>query len=373
MTRTVTQSVTPTVTRPVHYLSTLSFDAPFLDRLQTLSPRVQVEQITAATAADIPPETWASVDVLHTAGVFPPPGAAPRLAWIQLDTSGVDHLLDHPVWQTDVPITTLGGVGPVTMAEYVILAVLGLAHRLPALIECRADRRWPAPSSSAATLTPAPVRGTTMVILGYGRIGEEIARLALPFGVRVIGVNRSGVLASDLPAPRYDGRVVDARPAAPAVRPTDSSAAISFAAAGGDVVLAGLDRLDEVLAFADWLVVVLPRTGQTVGLIDASRLARLPAGAMVVNASRGGIVDEGALLSALRSGRVAGVVLDVFDEEPLDFTSPWWDEPGVFITPHVAGLTSAHAAHVEKIVAENVRRFLAGEPLCNVVDRARGY
>ena len=356
---------------PLRYLSTLRFGDDFLDRLRAVSPALSVQQVPAAAAADIPTELWAQVEVLHTSGVLPPAGAAPALRWVQLDTSGVDHVRSEWLWHSDIAITTLGGVGPVAMAEYVMFSVLGLAHRLPALVKSRRRRRWPAPADSASIFTPLPVRGTTMVILGYGRIGQEVARLAVPFGIRVVGVTRTGVTEPAAAEHRYDGRWVASRPAALTVRAAEAAGAVT--SEDGAVTVVGQDRLDEALGVADWVVVVLPRTPETIGLINAARLATFKPGAVLVNASRGGIVDEGALLDCLRRGTLGGAMLDVFDSEPLGAESAWWREPGVFLTPHVAGLTPDYAAHVEHIVTENLSRFLAGRPLLNVVDRAKGY
>ena len=358
-------------TTPVHYLSTLALPEEFLDRLRAVSPLVTVEQITAESPADIPDEVWAGVDILHTSSVFPSVRSAPALRWIQLDTSGADHLRGQPLWDSDVQISTLGGVGPVSMAEYVMLSTLALAHRLPALVEARHARSWPEPRLGARMFTPARVRGSTMVILGYGRIGQEIARLAIPFGISVIGVSRGGLKDSSQQGLTYDGRQVAARPAAPSHR-TVSPGSPVVATSDGVTLVAG-DRLDEVLPLADTLVVVVPHTPQTHRILDARRLGLLAPDAVLINASRGGVLDEEALLAGLRSGRIGGAALDVFDSEPLPATSPWWTEPGVFVTPHVGGLTADYGAHVEQIVTANLGRFLAGEPLMNVVDRERGY
>lgn len=356
---------------PIRYLSTLTFDDSFLDRLRAVSPEVIVEQFPAETADDIPANVWSRTDVLHTSRVFPPLGMSPHLRWIQLDTSGADHVRVHPVWKTEVAITTLGGVGPVAMAEYVMFSVLGMAHRLPALIAARSARQWPSPPRSTGLFTPAPVRGTTMVIAGYGRIGREISRLAPVFGIRVIGVARGGPEGSASEREQYDGRRVANRPDGPVPRFVEPLTPL--ATADDEVMVVPTQRLDEALALADWLVVVLPHTEETHGMLDGDRLRKLKSGAVLINASRGGIVDEGALLTMLRSGLLAGAVLDVFGNEPLQTSSPWWDEPAVFLTPHVAGLTPDYDAHVEYLVTENLRRFLRGASLLNLLDRKRGY
>ena len=133
------------------------------------------------------------------------------------------------------------------------------------------------------------------------------------------------------------------------------------------------DRLTEAMGRADYVVVVVPLTEQTRGMVNAAAIKAMKPGAVLVNVARGGIVDEAALLAAVRSGAVGGAVLDVFDEEPLPPASPWWDEPSVLVTPHISGLAAAYRREVGLIVAQNLRRFLDGQNLLNRVDRVAGY
>ncbi|MFG3101404.1 D-2-hydroxyacid dehydrogenase [Streptomyces sp. NPDC048182] len=332
----------------VHYLSTLSFPDAWLDRLRERHPRLEVTQITADSAADVPAEVWARTQVLHTGGVFPGAGQAPRLEWIQLDTSGADHLKDTPVWQLPVPITSIGGISPVPMAEYVLMMVLGLAHRLPRAMAVQRSAVWPSLGERWDTLMPRTLRGATLGVIGYGRIGQEIGRLARAHHMDVLGLKRQRT----------------------------ARAGAYFGASARDEAEAEIytpDRLHDFLARCDFLVVTCPLTEETRGMVDAAALAALKPGAMVVNVARGGIVDEDALLRALRSGHVAGAALDVFDEEPLSPDSPWWTEPGVLLTPHVAGFAPDYAEQVLRLVGENVGRHLAGADLLNLVDRGRGY
>jgi phosphoglycerate dehydrogenase-like enzyme len=139
------------------------------------------------------------------------------------------------------------------------------------------------------------------------------------------------------------------------------------------VTVVGPERLGDLLAAADYVVVVVPLTPQTRGLIDADALAAMRPDAVLVNVARGGVVDEPALLDAVRGGNLGGAVLDVFAEEPLSPDSPWWNEPNVLVTPHVAGLAPRYAEQVLDLVADNLCRFRDGRPLLNRVDRARGY
>ncbi len=345
-----------TGTGQLNYLSTLRFDDQFLRAVESVHDGIEARQLPAESAADVPAHVWAQVDVLHTYGAFPGADLAPRLRWIQLDTSGVDHVRRDPIWNSTVPITTIGGVSPVPLAEYVLWAILGMAHRLPALLDVRDSRQWPDPVDRWNRMLPAPVRGATVGIVGYGRIGREIGRLAHAFGMDVVGVSRTGQAADR--ADHYNAAVAEPALGQPGVAP---------------IQVVGPDRLHEVLARTDYLVVVVPLTEQTANLIDEAALDALKPGAVVVNAARGGIVDEAALRARLRSRHIRAAVLDVFDDEPLAAANPWWNEPNVFLTPHVSGLAPRYAMNVLDIVQQNLRRFIAGQPLLNVLDRVHGY
>lgn len=336
----------------VRYLSTLSFADDWLAELRRRVPACEVAQLPADKRTDVPDDVWQTVEVLHTSTVLPGPDAAPALRWVQLDTSGVDHVRDSALWHSDVEITTIGGVSPVPLAEYVLFTILGFAHRLPAMLDVRSTRAWPTPERRWERFLPAALAGATVAVVGYGRIGREIGRLATAHGMTVVGVTRSG----------------RERTAA------ERAAHVAFGRGSDDVVeILGPDALHEVLGRSDYVVVVVPLTAETAGLIDAEAIAAMKPGAVLVNVARGGIVDEAALLAALRRGALSGVALDVFDDEPLPPDSAWWDEPNAFVTPHVSGLAPRYAEQVLQIVAENLRRYLDGEPLLNRVDRTRGY
>ncbi len=336
------------------YLSTLSFDDAWLAAIRAAVPGVTVHQVTAATADDVPAELWRRVDVLHTATALPDPALAPRLRLVQLDTSGVDHVAGTPLWRSGVPIASLGGIAGVPMAEYVLMSVLALAHRVPALLAARAAHDWAPAAERLRAFTPLALPGSTMVVVGYGRIGREVARLARAFGIEVIGVRR--------------------RVAAPAAGGAgDGGVGAAVPEPGGPVRLVSLEQLPDVLPLADHVVVLLPSTPATQGCVDSAAIALLRPGATVVNASRGGIVDTAALVAAVHAGRLAGAALDVFDVEPLPATDPLWDDPAILLTPHVAGFAPGYAHGVAQLVTDNLQRLLAGRPLLNLVDRESGY
>jgi phosphoglycerate dehydrogenase-like enzyme len=341
----------------VNYLSTLDFDQDWLDSVAAVSPDVVVRQVTTDSLDAVPAGVLAGVDVLHTSAALPERSRMPRLRWVQLDTSGVDHVVGHPIWDDpDCEITTIGGVSPGPIAEFVQFAILGFAHRLPSLLAVRRTRDWPTNAGRWRDYGPAPVAGATVTVVGYGRIGREIGHRARALGLHVIGVSRSGVAADAARLEQwYD----------PLRRYEQGN--------GDEVELVAPDRLHEALSRADYVVIVVPLTGRTRGMVDAEAIKAMKPGAVLINVARGGIVDESALLDAVRSGAVGGAVLDVFDDEPLPPGSPWWDEPNVLVTPHVSGLAAAYRREVASIVKENLRRFLDGEVLLNRVDRAAGY
>ncbi|MFF2486040.1 D-2-hydroxyacid dehydrogenase [Microbacterium sp. NPDC058062] len=333
------------------YLCTLDLPDEWFAELAQRAPGVRIVRHLSPDSPD--GETLAEVDLLHTSDWFPEASDVPSLRCVQLDTSGVDHVRRTSLWDTDIPIATLGGIAPVPMAEYAMMSILELAHRMPLIQQLRDARAWPTNADRLARLTPRQLQGATVGIVGYGRIGREISRLAGAFGMRALGLKRSVAAAGVGNAAKFDtGRL---------------------AAEDDPTELFPMDRLDEVLRQSDILVVVVPLTELTRGMIGAEQLDALPAGAFVVNIARGGIVDEVALSERLRDGRIGGVALDVFDDEPLPADSSWWSEPGALVTPHVAGLAPQYHAQTLDLVVENLTRLAEGRPVLNEVDRVSGY
>jgi phosphoglycerate dehydrogenase-like enzyme len=253
---------------------------------------------------------------------------ARRLRWVQCLGAGVDRLVAVRELPDKVVITRIGrGFGP-AMAEHVLGYLLALTLDAPRALDQQRRRVW-APYSAPL------LRGRTAVVVGLGEIGGEVARLLRAAGLQVLGVNRGGA-----PSPHVD----ETWPVA---------------------------DLDRVLPGAAIVVLVAPLTDESWHLLDARRLALLPRGAWLVNVGRGALVDEPALVAALRAGQVGRAALDVFEVEPLPDDSPLWTMDGVIVTPHVAGPDDV--AHVCEIFADNYARFRAGQPLLYRVDRARGY
>ena len=335
---------------PVHVLSTMSFDERWLDWLRAISPRLVVAQAPAASADEVPAALWETAEILYSGAAYPDPAIAPRLRWVQLDTAGADGVLNTPLWPSEVALTTLSGVGPPAAAEHAMMLVLALAHHLPEMVDLQRRHEWPSAADRWRRLMPRELRGATIGVVGYGAIGREIGRLARSFGMTVLGL-RQGT----------------ARP------PTYALPSVGAPAHTEPDRMYGPGELHAMLAECDYVVLVVPFTPATFHLIDEAALRAIKPGAMLLNVARGAVVDEPALVRALQQGWIAGAGLDVFEAEPLPADSPLWAMPNVIITPHVAGLTPHYHDRIMDLFAQNLRRYLAGEPLLNQVQRHRHY
>jgi phosphoglycerate dehydrogenase-like enzyme len=258
---------------------------------------------------------------------------SPRVRWIATPATGIDHLRGTGVLEGTVPVTTVGGLFGSLIAEHVFAVMLAFAKRLPHFATQQRTRTWQ--MSRVAAL-----EGRTVGLVGVGAIGSAVAVRARAFGMRTLGLGRSD--------PR--GRRVT----------------------GVDRLLAR-DELAALLSESDWVVVAAADTPETRGMIGAAELAAMKPGAVLVNVARGSLIDEAALVAALRAGRIGGAALDVFASEPLPPESPLWELPNLLVTPHIATNVPEYLARAIEQFATNVRRFLAGEPLLNQVDRRRGY
>ena len=256
---------------------------------------------------------------------------ATRLRWIQSASAGVDALLFPGLIESDVVVTNARGVFDEPIAEWVIGAMLALTTGLHASIVDQQRREW------TSGRTTERLEGARLVVVGPGPIGRATGSRALALGMSVALVGRE---------PRRHETF-------------------------GDVL--GVDRLHDALADADHVLDALPLTDATRALFDASAFAAMPPRARFYNVGRGGTVDEHALIEALRDGVIAGAALDVFATEPLPPESPLWSMPNVIVSPHVSGDVAGWEEQVVAIFVENARRFAAGEPLENLVDKGAGH
>jgi phosphoglycerate dehydrogenase-like enzyme len=256
----------------------------------------------------------------------------PRLRWVHATSAGAGEQVRKAGLPAEalkrVTVTTSSGVHAVPLAEFSILGLLAMAKELPRLVEDQRARAWPEVHRPLRELA-----GQTLFLVGLGEIGREVARLGRALGMRTVGFRRT-----QGPPPDHVDEVH------------------------------GPERLPELAGRADAMVVSLPLTDQTAGLVDRATIERLPASCIFVNVGRGGVVDEPALVEALREGRIAGAVLDVFATEPLPEDSPLWALPNVLVTPHAAALSARENERIVELFTDNLRRYLDGRPLRNVVE-----
>jgi phosphoglycerate dehydrogenase-like enzyme len=264
--------------------------------------------------------------------------AARRLRWIHSPAAGVGNMLFPRMIASPVAITNSRGNSSGTIAEHVIAVTLALLRLLPLAWRRQAARTW-AQDEFDGGASVRTLREARVLIVGLGSIGGETARLASAFGAYVVGIRRRAA----------------GRPPA------------------GVGAMLPVDRLHDELPLADVVVLAAPQTSATLHLIGARELAMMKADAVLVNVGRGKLVDEAALAAALATGRLRGAALDVFEHEPLPPDSPLWSREDVLITPHVSGFHANYWNDVVDIFARNLRRFGAGLPLANVVDKEAGY
>jgi phosphoglycerate dehydrogenase-like enzyme len=285
-------------------------------------------RVHVTSAPDEASALISETDILY-AWKFPGPllGGAPKLGWIQVMGAGVERFL-VPELGPRVIVTRAAGIFGPWMAEYTLAWSLWVTQRIEQFRGQQRERRW-------APKDPLRLRGTTLCVIGLGDIGRDIARAARSLGMIVIGVSRSGR------SRRETTRVYGTR------------------------------AIKAALGHADFVVLTVPLHPETRGLIGARELAAMKPSAWLINIARGPVVDEKALIDALRQRRIGGAVLDVFDEEPLPDDHPLWRLDNVAITPHIAGPSTP--AEITPIFNDNLRRFLDGRPLRYGVDRRRGY
>lgn len=305
----------------------LVLDADPLPRLGRLTGRVRVEHADASTLADRLP----SADVLlvwdFTSHAVREawPGEGPRPRWVHTASAGVDHLLCPELAASDTVVTNARGIFDGPIAEYVAALVLAFAKDLPRTLDLQRERTWRHRETRR-------VAGTRAVVVGSGPIGRAVAGTLGALGVRTALVGR--------------------------------------AARSG---VHGPEDLDRLLARADWVVAAAPLTEGTRGMFDARRFGVMQPSAHFVNIGRGQLVVEEALARALRGRWIAGAALDVFETEPLTPDSPLWELPGLVVSPHMSGDTVGWRDELGAQFVELYERWVAGEPLANVVDKQRGY
>lgn len=338
-------------TTPIEVLITVAFPEELVTSLRQLSPRLRITLQPARSAEDITAELWNRVEVLYTDRILPAPAAAPKLRWVQFHYAGIDHVEGNPLLdQHDLAITTLSGAAAPQVAEYAVMMMLALGHKIPELHSNQSKADWP--KDRWERFKPVELRGSTVGIIGYGSIGREIARLLQTFDVKTLAAKR------DLMHPEDIGYIPP-----------------GLGDPGGDLFtrLYPITALKSMVKKCDFVVVCVPLTDGTRNLVGEAELAAMSPGAYLVDVSRGGIIQSQALLEALRDKKIAGAALDVFAEEPLPSTSPFWKLPNVLISPHISGISPHYAKRAIDLFSENLERYLTGEELFNLYESEWGY
>lgn len=266
---------------------------------------------------------------------------APHIRWVQLASAGADgaartDLLDGAPGPA---VTTSSGIHAIPIAEYALSSMLLWVRHWPRILELQGAGTW-ADRPTWLSLRGGELHGATLGIVGLGHIGRQIARLGRAVGMRPFGLRRSVAI------PDNDPDVERLYPA---------------------------DSLNDLLATSDFVVIAVPRTPATHHLIAESQLRAMRPAAYLVNIARGDVIDEPALIRALREGWIGGAGLDVTEHEPLDAASPLWTMPNVILSPHLSGATDRYSARLTEFFLDNLGRYREGQPLRNLVDPARGY
>ncbi|HUG30050.1 MAG TPA: D-2-hydroxyacid dehydrogenase [Candidatus Limnocylindria bacterium] len=323
-----------------------------LERIQAVAPGSRIVNLSVEGLADGPVDDvevllrgWLVAEAFDRLLV-----RAPHLTWVHSATSGVERALTPAALARDVLVTNARGVFSRPIAEHVLLMILAVSRHLPQLLELQRERTW-------QPLEGRELRELTIGIVGYGSLGRSVASLASAFGARVIAMRR---------------------------RPDAAEASGASGASGtdeGDVFpfeprldrLVGPDGLHELLAESDIVVLAAPLTSETDGMIDEAAVAAMKRDAWLINVARGRLIDDTALIRALRENRIGGAALDAFRDEPLPQSSPYWELSNVILTPHTAWSSARVLDRSVDLFCDNLVRFSRGEPLRNVVDPTAGY
>jgi phosphoglycerate dehydrogenase-like enzyme len=331
--------------------SAFALDSSQRALIQSAAPGAEIVDRQCKSAAEVVELASGGCDVIMT---FLVPddllSVAPGLKWIQLFSAGADHMIDGQVAKSSVKITTTSGVHAVSIAEFIMTMILMHAHRFNVTNRAQYRHEWL--NAVEFMKTADSIRGKTIGLIGYGSIGRETARIASAMGLEVLALKRN-------PRERMDfgwspAGVGDPRGEIPRL-------------------IVGPDERLELIRRSDYIVVTLPLTPATRSFIGRAEIAAMKPTAFLVNVGRGPVVDQTALVEALGAKRIGGAGLDVFEVEPLPKDSPLWDFEEVILTPHMAGPFRGYQGLACELFAENLRRFVNGQPLLNEINRDIGY
>jgi phosphoglycerate dehydrogenase-like enzyme len=320
-----------------HHFDLWNVPTWFPEKLRSEFPQIEV---THRTNYDGVGEYLRDCEILFAFSLRPEQfNVARELRWIHAPTAAVHQLLFPELAKSDVVLTNAHEVHGPVVAEHVIALIFALAKKIPQAARLQQKRAWGQDAMWNEGPRPREVAGATLGLIGLGSIGRRVARMASVLGMRVIAVREH-----------------------PEKEKPEGIAAVYV-----------LPQINDLLSQSDYVVLAAPLTEATRGLINADRLRAMRRNAYLINVGRGPQVNEAALADALRSHGIAGAALDVFEQEPLPKESPLWDLENLLITPHTAGLTEKLWQRHYALFSENLRRYLAREPLLFIVDKHKGY
>ncbi len=332
-------------------LITVKFEPSQLDELRQIYPDIHVDAKPLSQGDTAPDDLWQQAEVLYTFRMLPLPEQAPNLRWIQFHSAGIEDHLDAPILhQPNVQATTMSGANAPQVAEHALALMLALGHHINEMLADQNLSKWP--TQRGERYQPKELMGSTVGIVGYGSIGQRLARLLQSFGVKILASKRD-LLTDGSESFHVDGQ----------------------GDAAGELVqrMYPGKALGTMLKECDYIVVTVPLTAETRGMLGSKQLDSLKPGALLIDVSRGGVIEQDALIQALQKRQLSGAALDVFPIEPLPADSPLWQMPNVIISPHVAGFSHHYEKRAFELFKENLRRYIAGEELLNKINLERGY
>jgi len=333
----------------INVVLAIDFDESLVQRIKDVSPRLNVVQ----HFPDVPQSAWATTEILYTVRHYPNPDEVPHLRWIQLNSAGLERVLEQRIVQAeDVAITSASGMHATQIANYCVMMMLAFNYRLPRMIDLQKKHTWA--DNRYEIFSPTDMHKQTLGLVGYGSIARELARLAHAMGMKVLATKRDAMKTAE--------NETDYSPEGTG----DPDGTIPERIYPGEA-LAGM------ASECDYLVVTVPLTDQTRHMVNERVLESMKKNAVLINIARGGVVDEKALITALSQKKIRGAALDVFEEEPLPATSPLWQMDNVIISPHVSGNTDNYHEKAVDLFIANLNRYLEKKPLYNQLNRDAGY
>ncbi|MCE5209778.1 MAG: D-2-hydroxyacid dehydrogenase [Chloroflexi bacterium] len=345
----------------ISVLSTVPIPEPWLERLRNISPRYQFSVLPASKPEEIPAETWQNTDVLFTFKTLPQIDTAPKIKWVQIYRSSMEHVLENPflksasiqnagIQNEAVQFTTVSGANAPQVGEFILTGMLTLSHQIPEIITYHGKREWDV--KRWRQFKTGELRGSTVGVIGYGSIGREVARLLQPFDVKILASKL------DVMHPEDTGYTIEGK--------GDREGNLFHR-------LYPPQAIRYMLKDCDFVVVTVPLTGKTINLFSKEVFESLKAGSFLVSISDQRVIPFDTLSSAIQDKHLRGAVLDVFEDAPPAQDHALWKLPNVILTPRLAWRSPLDFDQAMMMFSENLRRYLEGMDLLNLYDPERGY